>query len=107
GANKLEGIRADLINCVCQAQSVSLSGKLPGEPVAEQTRPRREVLSNIAKIYDPLGVVSPTSLIGKLLYREICDRKKPWDKELPPDLVAKWVLWQNQSRLLLSSDILS
>jgi hypothetical protein len=53
------------------------------------------VLSNIAKIYDPLGVVSPTSLIVKLLYREICDRKIPWDKELPPDLVAKWTLWQN------------
>ena len=59
------------------------------------TPTKREVLSNIAKIYDPLGVVSPTSLIGKLLYREICDRKIPWDKELPPDLVAKWTLWQN------------
>jgi hypothetical protein len=44
------------------------------------TPTKREVLSNIAKIYDPLGVVSPTSLIGKLLYREICDRQIPWDK---------------------------
>ena len=56
-------------------------------------------LSNIAKLYDPLGVVSPTSLIGKLLYREICDRQIPWDKELPPDLVAKWTLWLWQNVL--------
>ena len=33
---------------------------------------------------------------GKLLYREICDRKIPWDKELPPDLVAKWSGWQDE-----------
>ena len=42
------------------------------------TPTKREVLSNIAKIYDPLGVVSPMSLVGKMLYREICDRKIPW-----------------------------
>jgi uncharacterized protein YoxC len=60
------------------------------------TPTKREVLSNVAKIYDPLGVVSPTSLTGKLLYREICDRKIPWDKELPPDLVAKWSGWQDE-----------
>ena len=60
------------------------------------TPTKREVLSNIAKIYDPLGVVSPMSLVGKMLYREICDRKIPWDKQLPSDLIAKWLVWQNE-----------
>ena len=36
------------------------------------------------------------SLIGKLLYRKICDRKITWDKELPSDLLAKWSAWQNE-----------
>ena len=55
---------------------------------------KRGVLSSIARIYDPLGVVSPTSLNGKLLHREICDRKIPWDKEPPPDLLTKWSAWR-------------
>ncbi len=57
---------------------------------------RHKVLSNVARIYDPLGMVFPTSLTSKLLYREICDRKILWDKKLPPDLVAKWSEWQDE-----------
>lgn len=36
---------------------------------------KRSVLANLAKIYDPLGLVSPTTLTGKLIYRDICDHK--------------------------------
>ena len=55
---------------------------------------RRSVLGNIAKIYDPLGIVSPTTLQGKFIYREICDARMPWDKKLTPELLAKWILWE-------------
>ena len=36
------------------------------------------------------------SLVGKMLYREICDRKIPWDKQLPLDLIAKWSVWHSE-----------
>ena len=36
------------------------------------------------------------SLVGKMWYREICDRKIPWDKQLPSDLIAKWSVWQSE-----------
>ena len=55
---------------------------------------RRSVLGNIAKIYDPLGSVSPTTLQGKFIYREICDARMPWDKKLTPELLAKWISWE-------------
>ena len=55
---------------------------------------KRSVLGNIAKIYDPLGIVSPTTLQGKLIYREVCDARMPWDKELTPELLAKWISWE-------------
>ena len=41
------------------------------------------VLRKIAKVYDPLGVASPVTLGGKLVYREVCDKKIPWDQQLP------------------------
>ena len=44
---------------------------------------RRGILGKIAKIYDPLGLVSPTTLEGKMLYRETCDGKYAWDTPLP------------------------
>ena len=40
-------------------------------------------------IYDPLGVVSPVSLVGKLLYREVCDQNQSWDKKVPEHIERK------------------
>ena len=37
------------------------------------TATKRGVLLKLAKIYDPLGLVSPTTLVGKLIYHDICD----------------------------------
>ncbi|XP_022781218.1 uncharacterized protein LOC111322405 [Stylophora pistillata] len=51
---------------------------------------KRGVLSHLAKIYDPLGLVSPVTLIGKQLYRDICDSKVSWDTQLPGPFLKRW-----------------
>ena len=47
---------------------------------------KRNMLSMLARIYDPLGLASPTTLTGKLVYRSACDSKIPWDADLPEPL---------------------
>ena len=59
---------------------------------------KRGVLSQLASIYDPLGLASPTSLIGKQLYRDICDNKTPWDTQLPESLLKRWRHWNSTLR---------
>ena len=54
---------------------------------------KREALSELAKIYDPLGLVSPTTLIAKILYREMCEAKLPWDGELCEAMKRRWEEW--------------
>ena len=54
---------------------------------------KRGDLSGLARIYDPLGLVSPTILQGKLLYREICEANVAWDGELPKPLQKQWNDW--------------
>ena len=44
---------------------------------------KREILGKLAKIYDPLGLASPITLTGKLLFREACETRTSWDQELP------------------------
>ena len=65
-------------------------------PSEKTEHTKREILSKIAKIYDPLGLVSPISLQGKLLYREACDVKLSWDAKLPRDLMHSWVRWEKK-----------
>ena len=55
---------------------------------------KREILSEIAKVYDPLGIASPVMLVAKLLYRDICDGKISWDAQLPEPLLNRWKVWQ-------------
>ena len=34
---------------------------------------KRNIMSELASVYDPTGLISPAHLIGKILYREICE----------------------------------
>ena len=51
---------------------------------------KRTVLSTIAKIYDPLGLVSPVALYLKILFQDICSASKHWDEPIPECLAARW-----------------
>eukprot|EP00112_Aurelia_sp_Birch-Aquarium-sp1_P001131 Seg1117.2 transcript_id=Seg1117.2/GoldUCD/mRNA.D3Y31 product="hypothetical protein" protein_id=Seg1117.2/GoldUCD/D3Y31 len=51
---------------------------------------KRGVLQTLASIYDPIGIVSPVTLRGKVLFRELCDAKISWDQELPDNIAKRW-----------------
>ena len=50
------------------------------QKLAEITK--RKILRFLASIYDPLGLASPASLVGKLIYQEVCEQKSALDKEI-------------------------
>ncbi|XP_065070928.1 uncharacterized protein LOC135695688 [Rhopilema esculentum] len=51
---------------------------------------KRTVLSGLALVYDPLGIVSPVLLTGKIIYRDICEEGLSWDKEITDQLQKRW-----------------
>ena len=50
-------------------------------------------MRNLAKIYDPLGLVSPVTVKGKHSYREACKQKVPWDTKIPAPLSTEYLQW--------------
>ena len=54
---------------------------------------KRNALSFLSKVYDSLGLVSPTTLLGKALYREMREPNIPWDTDLPENLKKRWDKW--------------
>ena len=48
------------------------------------------MLRFLASVYDPLGVASPVSLVGKLLCRDVCDQHLPWDLKVPEKIAMQW-----------------
>ena len=63
-------------------------------PDDEVQKTKRGALSKLAKVYDPLGLVSPVTLEGKQIYRDVCDAKTSWDVNLDGKLLERWVKWE-------------
>ena len=61
------------------------------EVLAEVTQ--RAMLKKLASIYNPLGLLSPTLVDGKHLYRLAVDERKGWDGEISEELKSKWIKW--------------
>ena len=55
---------------------------------------KREVLTKLAKVYDPLCLACPVTLQGKQIYREVCDHKGAWDAPIPENLRVRWLKWK-------------
>ena len=54
------------------------------------------MLSQLSRVYDQLGIISPTLVEGKRLYREACDEMKNWNAELPKLLAKCYLKWVEQ-----------
>ena len=66
--------------------------KIP-DTVAKVVYTKRGILVFLASIYDPLGIISPCTLVGKVLFRDACDFKLDWDDELPEKLRTRFSEW--------------
>ena len=66
-------------------------------PTEKAENTKRGILAKVARIYDPLGVASPLTLCGKLLYRDACNLRIGWDEQLSSDLADKWAKWESRA----------
>lgn len=51
---------------------------------------KRIILSNVAKLFDPLGFLSPIIITAKILIQELWSIKLGWDDPLPKQMTEKW-----------------
>ena len=51
---------------------------------------KREMLSQIAKVFDPLGLATPVTTKGKLLMRELWCQKLSWDETASDTFLSEW-----------------
>lgn len=64
---------------------------------------KREILSVVARIYDPLGFLAPVLLLAKGLIKELWKEKKDWD-DLPSASISE--IWEKfQAELAIIPDL--
>ena len=62
----------------------------------------RTVLSISARVYDVLGLISPVTIIARILMQSIWRRKLHWDQELPPEMKKEFWNWADDLKHVTS-----
>ncbi|KAJ8948294.1 hypothetical protein NQ318_020781, partial [Aromia moschata] len=61
---------------------------------------KRNILSTIARIFDPLGLVAPVTLYTNLLVKKLWSLHLNWDECPPPGLLEQWSHFQLELPLI-------
>jgi transposase InsO family protein len=72
----------------CDSDTIKYSIHL--KPNQSKTITKREILSVIARIFDPLGLVGPATISGKIIMQKLWATKLNWDESLPIELHTTW-----------------
>ena len=71
----------------------------------EKLMTKKNVLSYIASTFVPLGLISTSHIIGNVSYRQLCQKKLPWDTEiywsLPNSKQQQLKKWVNDNTNIL------
>ncbi|KAJ8937951.1 hypothetical protein NQ318_013208, partial [Aromia moschata] len=83
------GLLKDIPASHCQIHHLDLCGDFP--VIARDTLcTKRAILSQIARIYDPLGFLSPLTLFAKRILQILWTLGLDWDDTPPQDIVEAW-----------------
>ena len=66
----------------------------------EKSSTKRNVLSTVFSVYDPIGFISPVLLPAKKLFQMTCHENLSWDDPLSEDIKNRWKAWLNDLQLL-------
>ena len=60
----------------------------------------RGIPSTVNLVYDPLGIVSPVTLVGKQILQDLRRVKVDWDDPVPEETLPRWERWRTELPLL-------
>ncbi|GFV14344.1 integrase catalytic domain-containing protein [Trichonephila clavipes] len=74
--------------------------------LSDQVSTKRQMLSIIARIFDPLGFVSPSTIILKIILQDLWKAGLDWDDEISPDILNRWNRFQAEISCLKQIKVL-
>ncbi len=85
GVHKILGVQWDFTRDVFIFNIGNVSNYMPN---SEPTK--GNVVSMAARLFDPLGIVTPVTISFKIFFQELCKAGVGWDEPLTEDLLKEW-----------------
>lgn len=64
-------------------------------PVLQIPVTKRRVISDISRLFDPLGWVAPCVIVAKVMIQKLWLAGIGWDEELPEELLQEWLTYRS------------
>ena len=75
------------------------------EPVSVTMVTKRNIVSDVAKVFDVLGLFSPVTIKMKILLQRLWETKIDWDDLVPESLLEVWLHWRTELPTLATMHI--
>lgn len=57
---------------------------------------KRSILKTMARLYDPLGMLTPFTILAKILFQQVWVTGANWDDDLRENIKQQWTSWKRQ-----------
>lgn len=100
---EMADVSLKILGLLWQPQSDSFGFRVA--EVADSRCTKRIILSEIARIYDPLGFLSPVTFYAKYLMQLLWTSGVAWDEDVPEHVASEWSRYKKQFSALASLSI--
>ena len=76
-----------------ECDNLKLSVNVPNKALT-----RRGLLAVIGSLYDPLGMIAPVVIAGRMILHQLTQGNAseiPWDEPIPTTIQQKWITWKH------------
>lgn len=92
--NRKETIKALGVTWNVKRDELQVTSKV--NTLSEKRITKRNVLSVIASLFDPMGWLAPTVVMAKIFMQKLWKLDLTWDQELPSDCADEWIKFRSQ-----------
>lgn len=57
---------------------------------------KRNILSETARLFDPLGWLAPVIIVAKIIFQQLWLEKLDWDQKVPQNISTNWLQFRNE-----------
>uniref|UniRef100_A0A914XCT4 Integrase catalytic domain-containing protein n=1 Tax=Plectus sambesii TaxID=2011161 RepID=A0A914XCT4_9BILA len=88
--DKLKETKVKVLGLLWNTEKDTLKISLSATSQGTSTVTKREVLQTLASTFDPMGMLAPITVKGKIFFQTLWQEKYEWDEPLPKILISKW-----------------
>ena len=77
----------------CEEDALSFEAHLIHE---DSTITKRSFLKNLVMVFDPLGLVLPVTMTGRILFQDMWVAGPEWNDNLPNEVTSPAAQWYNE-----------